>query len=139
MRRLVPGLVVCLVALSLTVLALVFVTSPASRDDNGVGMTPAMGWSSWSFLRDSPTEASIEADAKAMKDSGLASVGYQYVNLDDFSNPSLAGPLACAQAVTAARRPRSPVRSRAEEPHGVGLNGQRTSVYSLRSSRTTLV
>jgi alpha-galactosidase len=71
MRRLVPGLVVCLVALSLTVLALVFVTSPASRDDNGVSLTPAMGWSSWSFLRDSPTEASIEADAKAMKDSGL--------------------------------------------------------------------
>lgn len=84
MRRVVPGLVACLVALPLTVLALVFVTPPASRDDNGVGLTPAMGWSSWSFLRDSPTEASIEADAEAMKDSGLAGVGYQYVNLDDF-------------------------------------------------------
>ena len=84
MRRLVPGLVACLVALPLTVLGLVFVTSPASRDDNGVGLTPAMGWSSWSFLRDRPTEASIEAEAKAMKDSGLAGVGYQYVNLDDF-------------------------------------------------------
>ena len=75
MRRWVPGLVACLVALPLTVLALVFVTSPASRDDNGVGLTPAMGWSSWSFLRDRPTEASIEAEAKAMKDSGLAGVG----------------------------------------------------------------
>jgi alpha-galactosidase len=59
MRRVVPGLVACLVALPLTVLALVFVKSPASRDDNGVGLTPAMGWSSWSFLRDSPTEAGI--------------------------------------------------------------------------------
>jgi hypothetical protein len=81
---LVPGLVACLVALPLTVLALVFVTSPASRDDNGVGLTPAMGWSSWSFLRDRPTETSIEAEAKAVKDSGLAGVGYQFVNLDDF-------------------------------------------------------
>jgi Alpha galactosidase A/Alpha galactosidase C-terminal beta sandwich domain len=93
-RRVVPGLVACLVALPLTVLALVFVTPPASRDDNGVGLTPAMGWSSWSFLRDSPTEASVEADAEAMKDSGLAGVGYQYVNLDDFwyQCPGLQGP-----------------------------------------------
>jgi hypothetical protein len=89
MRSLVPGLVACLVALPLTVLALVFVTSPASRDDNGVGLTPAMGWSSWSFLRDRPTEASVEAEAKAMKDSGVAGVGYQYVNLDDFWSTSV--------------------------------------------------
>ncbi|MBV9383421.1 MAG: alpha-galactosidase, partial [Streptosporangiaceae bacterium] len=34
--------------------------------------------------RHNPTEAGIEAQAKAMKESGLASVGYQYVNIDDF-------------------------------------------------------
>lgn len=84
MRRWVPGLVACLVALPLTALAAAFVTSPASMDDNGVGLTPAMGWGSWSFLRHDPTQASIEAQAKAMKDSGLADVGYRYVNLDDF-------------------------------------------------------
>ena len=67
MRRLVPGLVACLVALPLTVLALVFVTSPASADDNGVGLTPALGWSSWSFIRHGPTAANIEAQASAMK------------------------------------------------------------------------
>jgi hypothetical protein len=58
--------------------------SPASAEDNGVGLTPAMGWSSWSFIRHDPTEAGIEAQALAMKKSGLASVGYQYVNIDDF-------------------------------------------------------
>jgi hypothetical protein len=84
MRRWVPGLVACLVALPFTALAVAFVTSPAITDDNGVGLTPAMGWSSWSFLRHDPTEAGIEAEARAMKDSGLAGVGYQYVNLDDF-------------------------------------------------------
>jgi len=56
----------------------------ANAEDNGVGLTPALGWSSWSSVRHDPTEAGIEAQAKAMKDSGLASVGYQYVNIDDF-------------------------------------------------------
>lgn len=58
--------------------------APASAEDNGVGLTPAMGWSSWSFIRHDPTEAGIEAQAKAMHDSGLQAVGYQYVNIDDF-------------------------------------------------------
>jgi alpha galactosidase A-like protein/alpha galactosidase C-like protein len=84
MRRSVRVLAACLMALPFTVLAVVSVTSPASTDDNGVGLRPAMGWSSWSFLGDDPTEASIEAEAQAMKDSGLADVGYRYVNLDDF-------------------------------------------------------
>jgi hypothetical protein len=57
---------------------------PASAEDNGVGVTPAMGWSSWSFVRHNPTEPGIEAQADALKSSGLASVGYQYVNVDDF-------------------------------------------------------
>jgi hypothetical protein len=57
---------------------------PASAEDNGVGLTPAMGWSSWSFVRHDPTEAGIEAQALAMKKSGLETVGYQYVNVDDF-------------------------------------------------------
>lgn len=57
---------------------------PARAEDNGVGATPALGWSSWSFVRHNPTESGIEAQADAMKSSGLASVGYQYVNVDDF-------------------------------------------------------
>jgi hypothetical protein len=43
-----------------------------------------MGWSSWSFLRHGPTAANVEAEARAMVTSGLAQVGYRYVNLDDF-------------------------------------------------------
>src|SRR5581483_7692222 len=54
------------------------------RENNGVGLTPALGWSSWSFVRHNPTAATIEAQADAMKNSGLASVGFQYINLDDF-------------------------------------------------------
>ena len=59
-------------------------TAPAVAESNGVGATPAMGWSSWSFIRHDPAAAGIEAQAAAMASSGLASVGYDYVNVDDF-------------------------------------------------------
>jgi hypothetical protein len=56
----------------------------AHAEANGVGLTPALGWSSWSYVRHDPTAATIEAQAAAMKSSGLAHAGYQYVNVDDF-------------------------------------------------------
>jgi alpha-galactosidase len=57
---------------------------PAQAEDNGVGLTPALGWSSWSSIRTHPTAAKIDAQADAMKASGLAAAGFQYVNVDDF-------------------------------------------------------
>jgi len=51
---------------------------------HATGGPPPMGWSSWSFLREHPTAAGIEAQARAMKSSGLVAAGYRYVNLDDF-------------------------------------------------------
>jgi alpha-galactosidase len=61
------------------------VAAPAAHAEaNGVGLTPALGWSSWSFVRHSPTAATIDAQADAMKSSGLAAAGFQYVNVDDF-------------------------------------------------------
>ncbi len=61
------------------------VGSPAAMaESNGVGLTPALGWSSWSFIRHDPTAAKIDAQADAMKSSGLAAAGFQYVNVDDF-------------------------------------------------------
>jgi hypothetical protein len=73
-----------LAGVGLTGVATVSAGTPASAQDNGAGQTPALGWSSWSFVRGNPTAATIEAQAKAMKDSGLAGVGFQYVNLDDY-------------------------------------------------------
>ena len=57
---------------------------PAAATDNGLSIRPAMGWSSWSFVRRSPTEAVIKAQADALKNSGLAAHGFLYLNLDDF-------------------------------------------------------
>lgn len=53
-------------------------------ENNGVGLTPPLGWSSWSFIRSNPTATNIEAAADALKSSGLAGIGYQYINVDDF-------------------------------------------------------
>ncbi len=65
-------------------MTLPFLVSGAEAATDGVGSTPAMGWSSWSFLRQDPTASAIEAQAAGLKTSGLASAGYVYVNVDDF-------------------------------------------------------
>jgi alpha-galactosidase len=74
-------------ALTLTAgLALATGSTPrALAENNGLAVgAPLMGWSSWSFLRSDPTAAKVEAEASALVSSGLASRGYDYVNLDDF-------------------------------------------------------
>lgn len=56
----------------------------ARAENNGLERAPVLGWSSWSFLRKSPTAAKIKTQARALHTSGLQELGYQYVNLDDF-------------------------------------------------------
>jgi len=53
--------------------------------DNGVGLTPAMGYNSWYDLGCSyaMNERTIRLTADAFIDIGLDKLGYQYVNLDD--------------------------------------------------------
>ncbi len=51
--------------------------------NNGAGLTPPMGWSSWNIFRHNINENVILDIAKALKESGLADAGYVYVNLDD--------------------------------------------------------
>jgi hypothetical protein len=80
-RRLVTAAAV--LALALYGAAVAFL-SPATAATNGLSIRPAMGWSSWSFVRRSPTEDKIKAQAAAMVSSGLISHGFGYVNLDDF-------------------------------------------------------
>ena len=43
-----------------------------------------MGWSTWNYIGTDPTAAKIEAQAAALKSSGLLAAGYNYVNIDDF-------------------------------------------------------
>lgn len=51
--------------------------------NNGVALTPPMGWSSWNLFASKISEDLIKEIADAMEKSGLADAGYKYVNIDD--------------------------------------------------------
>ncbi|KAG6625147.1 alpha-galactosidase-like isoform X1 [Carya illinoinensis] len=50
---------------------------------NGLGKTPPMGWNSWNHFSCQIEEKLIRETADAMVSSGLAAIGYEYINLDD--------------------------------------------------------
>jgi hypothetical protein len=122
-RRWLVGLAGLSVAVAGT--AVGFLVAPdASATNNGLSLTPALGWSSWSFVRRDPTEAKIKAQADAMKNSGLAAHGFVYINLDDFYMKCDAnGPVVDANGrwtVDSARFP-SGMKALADYVHADGL------------------
>jgi len=55
----------------------------ASQSYNGQALTPPMGWNDWYQYGCNVTQADVLANAQALVSSGLARLGYKYVNLDD--------------------------------------------------------
>ncbi|HEY1705738.1 MAG TPA: NPCBM/NEW2 domain-containing protein [Trebonia sp.] len=55
----------------------------AGQSYNGTALTPPMGWNDWYQYRCTVTEDDVLANARALVSSGLAALGYDYVNLDD--------------------------------------------------------
>ncbi|XP_072982698.1 alpha-galactosidase 3-like [Typha latifolia] len=51
--------------------------------NNGLALTPQMGWNSWNFFACNINETVIKETADALVSSGLADLGYNYVNIDD--------------------------------------------------------
>ena len=51
--------------------------------DNGLGLTPPLGWNSWNRYGCNITEDIIKTAANALISTGLAKKGYNYVNIDD--------------------------------------------------------
>jgi hypothetical protein len=91
MSRLTRGLTALLVAMPMVAapaVGTVLASAPAAQAEAnpppGTDLKPVLGWSSWSFFRDTSDAATIEAAARAMRQSGLERLGYRYVNLDDF-------------------------------------------------------
>ncbi len=58
-------------------------TPVTEKYNNGVALTPPMGWSSWNLFKYKISEDLIKEIALAMKESGLGDAGYKYVNIDD--------------------------------------------------------
>ncbi len=83
-RRRLAALAAALTLTASAPLAATTAAPSAQAESNGLAAAPLMGWSSWSFIRSSPTAAKIEAQADAMKSSGLSTHGFSYINLDDF-------------------------------------------------------
>lgn len=50
---------------------------------NGLAVTPQMGWNSWNHFACQIDEQIIRDTADALVSTGLASLGYTYVNIDD--------------------------------------------------------
>ena len=78
----------------LTLAGLALLCSRVHALNNGVGLTPAMGWNSWNRFRcEGLDEKLILEVAEAMVSSGLRDAGYVYVNIDDcWVRPSRALP-----------------------------------------------
>ncbi len=58
-------------------------TPVTEKYNNGVALTPPMGWSSWNLFKYKISEDLIKEIALSMKESGLSEAGYKYVNIDD--------------------------------------------------------
>jgi alpha-galactosidase len=56
---------------------------PVEAWDNGLALTPPMGWNSWNKFGCNVSEDMIKGMADAMVSSGMKDAGYQYVVIDD--------------------------------------------------------
>jgi hypothetical protein len=87
MRKLAYSLLAAAVAAPLAA-GIATAAAPAAHAEanppRGTDTKPVLGWSSWSFYRKTTDAADVEAQAKAMRSSGLEAEGYKYINLDDF-------------------------------------------------------
>nr|AIL28756.1 alpha galactosidase isoform 2 [Cocos nucifera] len=87
--------------------------------ENGLGRTPQMGWNSWNHFACNIDEQMIKETADALVSTGLARLGYQYVNLDDCwaeSNRDSQGNLAAKSSTFP-----SGIKALADYVHAKGL------------------
>ncbi|GHH73556.1 alpha-galactosidase [Streptomyces sulfonofaciens] len=56
---------------------------PAAALDNGLALTPQMGFNDWNAYGCDVSESLIKSTAQAMHTNGMQAAGYEYVNIDD--------------------------------------------------------
>ncbi|MFL9842393.1 NPCBM/NEW2 domain-containing protein [Sphingomonas sp. ST-64] len=85
-RRHVALLSAALIALSGPAFAQRDPLAPTGRwtaNTAGHAPVPPMGWNSWNAFNSDVDEEKVLASAQALVDTGLAKIGYRYVNIDD--------------------------------------------------------
>lgn len=62
-----------------------FIQLPAliTVPSNGLAQTPPMGWNSWNHFGANVNDSIVRAAADKLVNSGLAALGYVYINIDD--------------------------------------------------------
>ncbi|MBO0863509.1 MAG: alpha-galactosidase [Mycobacterium sp.] len=63
-------------------LAVVVTPEQAGAVDNGLALTPPMGWNGFNHFTRNVTASIVEAEARTIVSSGMKADGYDYVNLD---------------------------------------------------------
>jgi len=72
----------CLLSLILYV-GILFCVPPAHALENGLALTPPMGWNSWNRFACNVNEDLVKSAADAPVSSGMKDAGYEYVVIDD--------------------------------------------------------
>jgi alpha-galactosidase len=98
--------------------------------DNGLALTPPMGWNSWNKFHCNVSEDLIKGMADAMVSSGMKDAGYQYVVIDDCWQVSRD---ASGNIVADAQRFPSGIRALADYIHRKGL---KFGIYSDAGVKT---
>ncbi|GIG59930.1 alpha-galactosidase [Longispora fulva] len=106
-------------------------TAPAVASDNGLALTPQMGWNSWNAFHCSIDETKIKGAADALVSTGLSAAGYTYVNVDDCWQAGTRDANGRLQA-DPTRFPAG-IKALADYVHGKGL---KFGIYATPGTRT---
>jgi len=117
-----------------TALMLMGIAATAMALENGMALTPPMGWNSWNAFRGNINETQIKEIIDAMVSSGMRDAGYTFVNLDDnwFPNPARD---ASGNLIADPTRFKSGIKSLSDYAHSKNL---KLGIYSDRGSMTCM-
>ena len=65
------------------IVCIIFLHSRAYALNNGLGLTPHMGWNEYNHYHNNINEVQVAQTAKRIADLGLRNLGYTYIVLDD--------------------------------------------------------
>jgi alpha-galactosidase len=123
-------------AATLTVTTQAAVAAPGPALDDGLALTPPMGFNNWNTTGCAIDENLIVATADIFVSSGLAAAGYEYVNIDDCWAAPERDPATGRLVPHPQRFPRG-IEWLADYVHGKGLKlGIYTSAGTLTCART---
>jgi len=114
----------------LTAFGILFGASDARAWDNGVALTPPMGWNSWNKFACNVSEDLIKSMADGMVGSGMKDAGYQYAVIDDCWQVSRD---ADGNIVADPKRFPSGIKALADYVHSKGL---KFGIYSDAGEKT---